>query len=584
MRQGRFITAAAAAVATLAIGPGAALATPGSFTDDSAGDFAAGTIPASAWTVEPGSVALKGTSVADNFDGTTLGAPPVGLHPWTVTSWDAMAPGSATVASGSLNVNGAHVNDDVAHGDYATGKVMEFRATFAAVPFQHIGLGDTFAEAPWAMFSTGNGTDLPTGLYARTRADRRNAAGHQTPPSPSTRSCRTSTASSGPPARSSSTSTAPSSRHTTSRSTPMRPVISDAVTDTASVKVDWLNMWEIAAPPATRSPRASSTRARDEPHLGDADRGGFAPDGRPSRPVPATRRRPTPAGRRSRRWSTGRSRARPAGATSSTAPRSPAPRPPWTASPQLRHRFGLAGRRRWLGQRRRRRAVGRQRRRHAGRRQQRRHHRQDQAQGHARRGDAVGDQAGRRLVHPRLPDDREELHHHAQAQERHEDRRQQDVHRQGRQVQGGQLVLNKDARTAAQASTAASRCPAYQGHGRRRKHADDDQGDDDSPGRRLTQPPGRAAATPPRPVRDAGVGSIHHARRALAARVAFLHPRRKTRRAADVVQRRRSRRRRHAARQCDAARTWHTSDLGSDSRHSARRRVGGHGLGIGLRR
>ena len=30
----------------------------------------------------------------------------------------------------------------------------------------------------------------------------------------------------------------------------MRPVISDAVTDAASVKVDWLNMWEIVAPPA----------------------------------------------------------------------------------------------------------------------------------------------------------------------------------------------------------------------------------------------------------------------------------------------------------------------------------------------
>lgn len=249
MRQGRFITAAAAAVATLAIGPGAALATPGSFTDDSAGDFAAGTIPASAWTVEPGSVALKGTSVADNFDGTTLGAPPVGLHPWTVTSWDAMAPGSATVASGSLNVNGAHVNDDVAHGDYATGKVMEFRATFAAVPFQHIGLGDTFAEAPWAMFSTGNGTDLPTGLYARTRA----VDGTQ-------------------PVTNTPIAVNPVVPHqyriewtagqvkfyvdgalvATHNVTiePMRPVISDAVTDTASVKVDWLNMWEIAAPPA----------------------------------------------------------------------------------------------------------------------------------------------------------------------------------------------------------------------------------------------------------------------------------------------------------------------------------------------
>ena len=319
MRQGRFITAAAAAVATLAIGPGAALATPGSFTDDSAGDFAAGTIPASAWTVEPGSVALKGTSVADNFDGTTLGAPPVGLHPWTVTSWDAMAPGSATVASGSLNVNGAHVNDDVAHGDYATGKVMEFRATFAAVPFQHIGLGDTFAEAPWAMFSTGNGTDLPTGLYARTRA----VDGTQ-------------------PVTNTPIAVNPVVPHqyriewtagqvkfyvdgalvATHNVTiePMRPVISDAVTDTASVKVDWLNMWEIAAPPAdTFTSRVFDAGTGTNLTWGTLTAGAF--DGTPAIQT-RTGNTPTPdaAGRRSRRWSTGRSRARPAGATSSTAP------------------------------------------------------------------------------------------------------------------------------------------------------------------------------------------------------------------------------------------------------------------------
>jgi hypothetical protein len=53
MRQGRFITTAAAAAAVLAIGPASALATPGSFTDDNYADFAAGT-PTNAWTVEPG--------------------------------------------------------------------------------------------------------------------------------------------------------------------------------------------------------------------------------------------------------------------------------------------------------------------------------------------------------------------------------------------------------------------------------------------------------------------------------------------------------------------------------------------------
>ena len=120
-------------------------------------------MPGAAWVVEPGTVALKGTSVADNFDGTTLGAG------WTPTPWGAN-PGSAAVSGGSLTVNNAHVNDGQPHGDYQPGKVLEFRATFGAMPFQHIGLGDTFSDAPWAMFSTGVGdADLPVGLYARTR-------------------------------------------------------------------------------------------------------------------------------------------------------------------------------------------------------------------------------------------------------------------------------------------------------------------------------------------------------------------------------------------------------------------------------
>jgi uncharacterized membrane protein YgcG len=251
MRHGRFITAAAAAVAALAIGPGAALATPGSFTDDAAGDFAAGTIPANAWTVEPGSVALKGGSVADNFDGTTLGQPPVAPdnHPWTVTQWDG-ATGTATVGGGSVTVNGVHVNDNVAHGDYATGKVMEFRATFAAAPSQNIGLGDTFNEAPWAMFSTGNGTDLPTGLYARTRA----VDGAQ--PVTNTAIAVNPTVPHQYRIEWSATQVkfyvdgALVATHTVTLE-PMRPVISDFTTDaTNSVKVDWLNMSEIAAPPS----------------------------------------------------------------------------------------------------------------------------------------------------------------------------------------------------------------------------------------------------------------------------------------------------------------------------------------------
>jgi hypothetical protein len=243
MRQGRFIITAAAAVAALAIGPAAALATPGSFTDDAAGDFAAGTMPGSAWTVEPGSVALKGTSVADNFDA-SLGMPPVGIHPWTVTQWDGTT-GSATVGGGSVTANGVHVNDDREHGDYTAGKRLEFRATFGAVPFQHVGLGDTFSGAPWAMFSTGNDTSLPPGLYARTL----NLAGTAT-------DTRLDTLGINPtvPHRYRIDWTATQvqffvdgtsvATHTVAVD-PMRPVISDSANDATSVKVDWLDMSEL---------------------------------------------------------------------------------------------------------------------------------------------------------------------------------------------------------------------------------------------------------------------------------------------------------------------------------------------------
>jgi uncharacterized membrane protein YgcG len=249
MRQGRFIITAAAAIAALAIGPGAALATPGSFTDDAAGDFTAGTVPDSAWIVEPGSVALKGTSVADNFDGTTLG--PVVGNPWTVTSWDMVNPGSATPSGGILTVNGAHVNDNHGAGDYAFGKVLEFRATFApATPSQNVGVGNTFNEAPWAMFGTGGGS-LATGLYARTRDvdDPGTAKVTDTPIAVN-------------PAvphvyRIEWTATEVKfyvdgvlkATHAVAI-TQMHPVISDLTSDASFLKVDWLGMWETATPPS----------------------------------------------------------------------------------------------------------------------------------------------------------------------------------------------------------------------------------------------------------------------------------------------------------------------------------------------
>jgi hypothetical protein len=158
MRQGRFIITAAAAVAALAIGPASALATPGSFTDDNYADFAAGHVT-NAWTVEPGEVRLLRTTAlgTTNFD-----AMPTD---WAATPWS--TGGTGTVSGGRLSVDGAAVHDANAHGTFQQ-QTLEFRATFSGDDSQNVGLGDTFDDGPWAMFSTGpvNGVN---GFYARTR-------------------------------------------------------------------------------------------------------------------------------------------------------------------------------------------------------------------------------------------------------------------------------------------------------------------------------------------------------------------------------------------------------------------------------
>lgn len=165
MRQGRFITTAAAAVAALAIGPASALATPGSFTDDNYADFAAGT-PTNAWTVEPGEVRLLRTTAlgTTNFDALPAG--------WKTDPWS--TGGAVSLAGGSATVDGASVHDGEASGTFQQ-QTLEFRATFSTQPGEHVGLGNDFNGAPWAMFSTGspNGgtdpdTDLPAGFWVRT--------------------------------------------------------------------------------------------------------------------------------------------------------------------------------------------------------------------------------------------------------------------------------------------------------------------------------------------------------------------------------------------------------------------------------
>ena len=69
--------------------------------------------------------------------------------------------GASTVAGGTVLSDGTRVSTDALFGP---GLSMQFVATFTGAAFQHVGLGLTLNETPWAIFSTKTGG----GLYART--------------------------------------------------------------------------------------------------------------------------------------------------------------------------------------------------------------------------------------------------------------------------------------------------------------------------------------------------------------------------------------------------------------------------------
>jgi hypothetical protein len=156
-------------MAALAVAPALAAAAPSPLEDNTAANFAAGTLGTSTWAVEPGSVRLK-PSASENFD-----APPPG---WTAPAWTVAdgaiiepdsPPGGMTVDAGTLVVDGARAA--AADVLYDAPQVLEFRATFTSDRYQHVGFGQEFKAGPWAMFSTGAGTAaIPVGLYARTLA------------------------------------------------------------------------------------------------------------------------------------------------------------------------------------------------------------------------------------------------------------------------------------------------------------------------------------------------------------------------------------------------------------------------------
>ena len=166
------------------------------FVDDSVADFGAGT---------PGTDTFVGATGA-GADGEVQLQPAVGEEfggsespgSWFATPWE--AGGGATVAGGSLLVNGARAGTSA---DFGPGRTVEFSAAFGAAPFQHVGFGADYSDAPWAMFSTGGGrsrwASMPAPPGHRRRTPRSRA---------SRRPIRTATASSGSRRGSSSMSTA----------------------------------------------------------------------------------------------------------------------------------------------------------------------------------------------------------------------------------------------------------------------------------------------------------------------------------------------------------------------------------------
>ena len=104
-----------------------------------------------------GSVQLERTAptLTEGFSG------PLRPTDWTETPWD---PAGTTVFNNGATVNGVLLKSP---WTAEAGEALEFEATFAAAPNQHVGLSEDYnGDSAWAMFSTKTGD----GLYARTRA------------------------------------------------------------------------------------------------------------------------------------------------------------------------------------------------------------------------------------------------------------------------------------------------------------------------------------------------------------------------------------------------------------------------------
>ncbi|MBA3873418.1 MAG: hypothetical protein H0X30_30160 [Anaerolineae bacterium] len=128
---------------------------PACFTDDTAADFGAGATSGTFVSEASGGQLMLNPTLGSSFAGTTLPAEWIDAGAWQVG-------GSSSVAGGNLLVNFSHAATSAL---YPAGTVLEYGATFQAVPWQHIGWAGDLDLSSYAIFSTASTNNS---LFART--------------------------------------------------------------------------------------------------------------------------------------------------------------------------------------------------------------------------------------------------------------------------------------------------------------------------------------------------------------------------------------------------------------------------------
>jgi hypothetical protein len=150
------VVLAAVLIAAIDTAPAAAMVV----SDSAVADFSAGDQGTCVITDEAGGAVMLAPTEDAEFAG--VGVPPGwGGFRWCDQPCVSATCGATTVAGGVATLEGTLVRSDA---NYSPGRTLDFVATFAPAPYQHVGFGDTgdtcgagitFGAPPFAVFSTG---------------------------------------------------------------------------------------------------------------------------------------------------------------------------------------------------------------------------------------------------------------------------------------------------------------------------------------------------------------------------------------------------------------------------------------------